>query len=700
MNLLKTIYRAALTITLLFATSNLFTVFAITAQQPVDGEKIRQTSNDNEPRRQQEDVELTLGKPIERNLAGNEAHSYKIVLAANQYLHIVVEQRGIDVVVALFAPDGKKIAEVDSPNGTQGEEPISIVAEAAGSYRLEVRSPDAKVEAGRYNVKIEELRASDNRDKPRISALILSNEAALIASQDAAESRTKAIEKYEEALLLFRAINDSENEAATLNNIGDNYRLIHKTQKALEYFRQGLQIFQSDRNQLNEGRTLRIIGMTYFELGEYQTALGYFEKALPIFKLLGDSNRELSMYVNIEIIYEEIGEFDKALDYNNKALAIYQRNNNQRGIGDTLISFGTIYWRLNEYQKSIDYFNKALSIHKSLSDSGSEAISLVDLGFVYAEFDPQKSINYFDKALLLFQANQDNNGISQTYLGYGRAYYKLGDQEKALENLNKALLLATSGSIYGDALSRYNIARVELKSGNLENALTQIETAINIIESSRAKVGNNDFRASYFATKQYYYELYIDILTRLHKQQPTKGYDAKALQASERARARSLLETLAEANADIRQGVDTILLERERSIQQLLAGKSERLTRISNDEQLKAQKPAAEKEVNDLLAQYQEVEAQIRVKSPRYAALTQPVPSNLAEIQRLLDKDIVLIEYALGEEHSYLWLVTPQSLKSYELPKRSQIEETANRVIAGITGQNNVPPANNIEYQK
>ncbi len=168
MNSLKTIYQAALTITLLFATSNLFTVFAITAQQPVDGEQIRQTNNGNERRSQQDDAALTLGKPIERNLAGNEAHSYKIVLAANQYLHVVVEQRGIDVVVALFAPDGKKITEVDSPNGTQGTEPISVVAEKAGSYRLEVRSLEAKAEAGRYQVKVEELRAAQAQEKSRM----------------------------------------------------------------------------------------------------------------------------------------------------------------------------------------------------------------------------------------------------------------------------------------------------------------------------------------------------------------------------------------------------------------------------------------------------------------------------------------------------------------------------------------------------
>ena len=43
---------------------------------------------------------------------------------------------------------------------------------------------------------------------------------------------------------------------------------------------------------------------------------------------------------------------------------------------------------------------------------------------------------------------------------------------------------------------------------------------------------------------------------QLHKQQPSKGYAALALQANEPTRARSLLELLKAANADIRQGVD------------------------------------------------------------------------------------------------------------------------------------------------
>src|SRR5947209_122182 len=59
----------------------------------------------------QESISLQPGKPIERELSGGRSHSYKIAMISGQYLHIAVEQRGIDVAVALFAPDGKKIGE-------------------------------------------------------------------------------------------------------------------------------------------------------------------------------------------------------------------------------------------------------------------------------------------------------------------------------------------------------------------------------------------------------------------------------------------------------------------------------------------------------------------------------------------------------------------------------------------------------------
>ncbi len=113
---------------------------------------------------------LEIGKPIERELQPNEAHTYQVNLSLNQYLRVVVDQRGIDVVVRLFNPDGKKIAEVDSPNGEHGPEPVSVVGDQTGSYRLEVRSRETHVQPGRYEIKIEEIRPAIQQDNMRIAA--------------------------------------------------------------------------------------------------------------------------------------------------------------------------------------------------------------------------------------------------------------------------------------------------------------------------------------------------------------------------------------------------------------------------------------------------------------------------------------------------------------------------------------------------
>jgi CHAT domain-containing protein len=101
---------------------------------------------------------------------------------------------------------------------------------------------------------------------------------------------------------------------------------------------------------------------------------------------------------------------------------------------------------------------------------------------------------------------------------------------------------------------------------------------------------------------------------------------------------------------------------------------------LRSDTKTQAEADAVDKEIQRLAADYQEVRAQIRAKSPRYAALTQPQPLSLAEIQKqVLDADTLLLAYSLGEERSFLWAVTPDSINSYSLPKRDEIEEVARK---------------------
>ena len=78
---------------------------------------------------------LEAGKPVEREMSGGQTHSYRISLDQGQYVRVAVEQRGVDVVVSIFAPDGTKRNEMDSPNGVNGPELLSAIAEKAGICR-------------------------------------------------------------------------------------------------------------------------------------------------------------------------------------------------------------------------------------------------------------------------------------------------------------------------------------------------------------------------------------------------------------------------------------------------------------------------------------------------------------------------------------------------------------------------------------
>ena len=195
-------------------------------------------------------------------------------------------------------------------------------------------------------------------------------------------------------------------------------------------------------------------------------------------------------------------------------------------------------------------------------------------------------------------------------------------------------------------------------------------------------------RSAYLASRHDAYRLLIDLLMEQHRREPAKGHDTAAFEASERARARNLLELLTEAGVDIRQGVDPQLTARERELSRQVAAKAQRITQRNAPEQLATLK----KEIAQLEADYEQVQGAIRKNSPRYAALVQPEPLKLAEVQRqLLDPDTLLLEYALGDERSYVWAVTKERLTSRELPKRAEVEAAARKVYELLTARSRPP---------
>jgi len=499
----------------------------------------------------------------------------------------------------------------------------------------------------------------------------------------------KALEYYSQSLALKRAVGDLGGEAVTLNNMGTIYSDLGENQKALEYYSQSLALKRDLGDRGGEAVTLNNIGTVYSELGEQQKALEYYSQSLALNRVLGDRGREAAILTSIGSVYSDLGEKQKALEYYSQSLPLSRAVGDRGGETVTLTKIGSVYSDLGEKQKALEYYSQSLALSRAVGNRREEATTLHNIGSVYNHLgEQQKALEYYSKSLPLFRAVGDRTGEGATLGNIGNVYSVLGEKQKALEYYSQSLALKRAvGDRTGEATTLYNIAYAKRDLNNLTEALNDIESSIKIIENLRTKIASPELRTSYFATVQDYYELYIDLLMQLHKTNPKAGYDTKALEASERSRARSLLELLQESNANIREGISPDLLQQEKSVQQQLdAIEKQRIQELSSPNPNQTKIAEIDKQRLALLQEYQQIQTQVRTASPRYAALTQPQPLTLPEIQKqILDDNTILLQYSLGKHRSYLWVVTSTGLTSYELPKQVDIETAARAFRRAIT---------------
>jgi CHAT domain-containing protein/tetratricopeptide (TPR) repeat protein len=498
---------------------------------------------------------------------------------------------------------------------------------------------------------------------------------------DLGEKQT-ALEYYERALPLFQAVGNRGGEAATLTGIGLVYDSLGEKQKALEYYDLALPLFQAVGDRGGEATTLNNIGRVYSSLGELQKALEYYDLALPLFQAVGHRGGEAATLNNIGVVYNSLGELQKALEYYERALPLYQAVGDRGGEATTLNNIGFVYDDLGELQKALEYYERALPLYQAVGDRGGEATTLNNIGGVYDSLgERQKALEYYDRALPLRRAVGDRGGEARTLNNIGRVYSSLGEKQKALEHYDRALpLLQAVGDRGGEAATLYNVASLQHSQGNLKEALTLMYSVMTIVEDLRTNIASQELRTSYFATVQGYYQLCIDILMQLHQQNPSQRYDALALHISERARARSLLEQLLiGASLDLEADLDPALAAEEQRLAQALNAADQKRLNLINQERGydNAELEAAKTEIDDILNQIQNLEVQILRANPAYANLKYPAdyPLTLDGIQtQILDDNTLLLQYALGKDRSYLFLVSKTDLKTYELPPKAEIE--------------------------
>lgn len=676
---------------------------------------------------------LERTKAVEREMAAGTKHIYSIALESGQFLRISVDQKGVDVVTSLLAPGGELIVKVNTPNGTSGNEEILHIAEASGTYLMEIEGKNIDKKVGRYEVKISELCEASPANKNQV----LSQRAFLAGEQFRLENNTeswrKASVKYEEALNYARLAGDKDEEASMLTYMGGITSYLGDQKKSIDYFSQAASLFQSLKDVPGEASAASHIARGYLALNDYDKSIEFYNKAYVLRQSQNDKKGSALVLHNLGVVYSNLRKFTEAHEYYIQALSLERAIEDRSLEGSSLHQIGTIHYQLGNFEKAIDYFSQSLSIRQELEEEGPAlttrnnlaaaygnlgdndkaiemykeiiprarklnrrealALSLSNLGRSLAAMEKHKeAMEYYNESLEIFRLVGNKRFELGVLRNIGDTYISLGDYQKAAEYMNQSLAIGKAtfdGS--GEANATFGLALIDKKQGNLAEARKRIDQIIGYYESRRPTIHIRDLRDSSFAQMHDYYAFKIDLLMQEHKLTPSTGYQMEAFDMSERARARSLIEMLRESRADIRQGIASDLLERERSLQTRLNSKSDSLNRLRAGKAESEKVEAAKKEIEAARIELQEVQAEIRAKSPRYAALTQPQPMSLADIQKqVLDKDTTLLEYSLGKDCSYLWVVTQTSFNSFQLPASQKIEEAARRVYDILTARNKV----------
>ena len=426
-------------------------------------------------------------------------------------------------------------------------------------------------------------------------------------------------------------------------------------------------------------------------LGQWEKARDYYDKALAMLSE-GDESRPAVLDSKGEL-YASFGDLKNARDCYDEALRTLPAEKFDPDLkAGILVHVGQLFSMQNEIANAVSSFQQGRELKPSppkLADVLTNlAVALASQGKL------EEAMASYNQALAIQLELQDKRGQALTLQKRGEAHNLLRQNSPALDDLKKALVLWEGlKDPRGRAATLNTLAQVEQDRGNLRDALKYSDEVLSVVESQRTTLSSRRLRALYFATQENYYDLNIDLNMQLSKSAGSE-YVAKAFATAEKARARVLLETLTEAGVDRMEPAQSSnpqlssLLDQLHKFKTRLAAKAQARTGLLNTTPNPIQLAALDKEIDAISEKYDLLEAQVRSQHQHLVALTKPQPVGLETAQHQLDPDTLLLEFALGDKRSYVWALTNDAIRGFELAPREQIESLATRLLRAITERN------------
>ncbi|MCI0393163.1 MAG: CHAT domain-containing protein [Acidobacteria bacterium] len=674
---------------------------------------------------------LQACRPTEGTIRRGESVVITLALEKGQFQAIMLEQRDSNLMMTLTSPTNKRL-RVDYFDGPVGEEKLFWKAEETGAYKLAVSLTSKESLTGRYKLTVQPPRTPTAQDDDRWEAQRLYAEASHTQNLDlivktyddaagkwrtAGEPSLSAITLislgkvcydhkkfavaetyYQQALREAQFASDLRGQADAIANLGLVSDRLSRTwedkQQSRQLFDQALGLSRQSKDERVEASTLNNLGRYYRSIGQYQSAEEHYQQALVKMKALGDREREGVVLANLGAAYRSLGlkaeaekAYNDALDLQRKLGDVAEQARSQNGLGRVLDLLGER--TIEEKEKARQKFEEAVNLGNESNDRDFFEHNLgticYELGMIYNRLgESDKARDLFNQALTHLQAafklRREGETIHHTLTSLGLLAQARGQKQEARGYLEEALTISRKiKDDYQEAIVLAAHARCARDDNRLLEAKTRIEEALRIVESVAVRITSLDLRSSYTMAQRHFYDLHADILLRLRTQKPRKqpfaNYHKVAWGQIERARMTALRESVDSLDLLPSQGVAQADVANLRKLRSELL-----FVRTMPDS------PEKLDQISKLTTVLQELEAQIAQKIPRAANQVDPpvTTDRLREIQAALTKDTLLLEYALGEDHCYLWLITPTTFEVFALPGQARLEGLARQVRDSI----------------
>ncbi|HSE32593.1 MAG TPA: tetratricopeptide repeat protein [Pyrinomonadaceae bacterium] len=473
---------------------------------------------------------------------------------------------------------------------------------------------------------------------------------------------------YSQALVYYKQSLERVHEigavVASLNGAANSAYYQGNYEEALKFYERNLSVQKTLPDKEGLASSLKGIGNVHRSRGDYGAALeNYFnslktseEAKAPVGTILG----------SIGLVRALQGDYPRALEYYNKALKEFETNSNKLDMARTLSLIGNVQYTQGNYDSALESYRRALSLREEMDDKSGQGDVLAGIGSTLVrQKNYSDGLDTYQKALTLFNSIGQKSNVAEVLTRVAEAFFFQGDYQKSLSAAESAVTIARQTdepSLLWYARLLTGKAQHKLESG--AQAYQSLTDAVSIIESLRSRPA---IPSGVEHNRVLPYLSLIDVLLDQHR--PGEAFDY-----AERAKVQANLDVLRNSTAMPSKG----LTQAERDEERRMAGEVASLElQLERESQLRTSTEARRGNLRDRLNKariaYANLKQQLFAAYPRLKIdRGELAPLKLNEMRALLvDTSTALLEYAITENNTYLFVLTADRSSARARPARA-----------------------------